>query len=352
MNSTEAMTTGREDGIKPIGKRSVKHVGAWMLQTLCAGLLMLCSIHAQADYVHLPYVKGWTDNFDNLAFSASFSPSRDISIGTVLQSVNANGKISYNVTCPVTRTVTVTGTPVSGMTDTYQTNVPGIGVHFYVTAGWSGGNYTSVPSTQDLPASSAGPVNFYTRADLVVTGPVGNGTLTTLPSMTLNYTGTCITDPAYNSPHSQSLNTGTTIAGRTCSVTTPSVNVALPTVFPSNFSTGSAGATPFSLGVSCTQGVTVKVTLTDASNVGNTSTTLGLAPDSSAAGVGLQILSGSTPIAYGPDSAVAGNVNQWSAGTTTGGPMNIPLTVRYIRTTGAITPGTVKGAATFTMSYQ
>ncbi|MFM0009035.1 fimbrial protein [Paraburkholderia sediminicola] len=352
MNSTKAMTTGREDGIKLIGKRSVKHVGAWMLQTLCAGLLMLCSIHAQADYVHLPYNKGWTANFDNLSFSASFSASRDVPVGTVLQSVNADGKISYSNTCPVTKTVTVSGTPVPGMADTYQTNVPGIGVHLYVTAGWSGGNYTSVPSTEVLGLSSSGPTNFYTRADLVVTGPIGNGTLTTLPSMTISYSGTCIDDPNYISPHMQALNPGTTITGRTCSVATPSVDVTLPTVFPSNFATGSAGATPFSLGVNCTQGVTVKVTLTDASNAANTSTTLSLAPNSSAAGVGLQILSGSTPIAYGPDSAVAGNVNQWTAGTTTGGPMNIPLTVRYIRPTGAITPGTVKGAATFTMSYQ
>jgi type 1 fimbria pilin len=61
---------------------------------------------------------------------------------------------------------------------------------------------------------------------------------------------------------------------------------------------------------------------------------------------------GSTPVAYGPDSAVVGNMNQWSVGTSTTGAMSIPLTVRYVRTAGAVTLGTVKGSATFTMSYQ
>lgn len=58
------------------------------------------------------------------------------------------------------------------------------------------------------------------------------------------------------------------------------------------------------------------------------------------------------PVAHGLDSAVAGNTNQWLAGTAAGGAMTIPLTVQYVRTTGAPTPGTVKGLATFTMSYK
>ncbi|MFM0076898.1 fimbrial protein [Paraburkholderia sediminicola] len=357
MNTTEAKTMSRERNRTSNNARLMKPVrcrAVWLARALGAGVLMLGSIHVQADYVHLPYNKGWTDNFNNLSFSASFSPSRDIPVGTVLQSASANGKISYNVTCPVTRTVTVTGTPVPGMTDTYQTNVPGVGVHFYVTAGWSGANYISVPSTEALAASSNGPTDFYTRADLVVTGPVGNGTLTTLPSMTLNYTGTCITDSAYNSPHSQSLNAGTTIAGRTCSVTTSSVSVMLPQAYTGRLSTTGAttGATPFNLALDCSQGTKVNVTLTDASNASNTSTTLSLAPGSTATGIGLQVLNGSTPIAYGPDSAAAGNQNQWLAGTAAGGPMTIPLTAQYVRTPGTVAPGTVKGLATFTMSYQ
>lgn len=329
-------------------------LAARSLKLLGAGLVVFGSVQAQAVNVHIPYSYSYTANWPNLSFAASFSPSRDVPVGTVLQTVSQNGRSSWDVTCPVTKTVTVAGNPVPGMTDVYQTNVPGIGVHFYVSAGWSGtsGKFNSAPFTEVLPiTSSATPSTFYTKAELVVTGPVGKGTLTTLPSMTIVFTGDCLDDPIYSAPHIQALNTGTTITGSTCSVTTASVDVPLPTIFPGNFNAGSTGAKPFNIGVNCTQGVTVKVTLTDASNVLNTSTTLGLTSDSTAKGVGLQILNGSTPVAFGPDSAVAGNMNQWTAGTATGGPMTIPLTAQYIKT-GTVNPGTVKGAATFTMSYQ
>jgi type 1 fimbria pilin len=67
---------------------------------------------------------------------------------------------------------------------------------------------------------------------------------------------------------------------------------------------------------------------------------------------GLQLLNGSTPIAYVPDSASAGNQNQWFAGTASGSSMTIPLTVQHVRTDDALTPGTVRGLATFTMAYE
>jgi type 1 fimbria pilin len=336
------------------GSYRTKFPGARLAQTFFVCLVMLGSIHAQADSIHVPYNNSNLNaNFDNLAFSSSFSPAQDVAIGTVLQSVSANSRITYGTTCNVSKVATVNGTPVPGMTDTFQTNVPGIGVHFYVTVGWNGnGNgYTSVPSNETLSASSHNdPANFYTRADLVVTGPVGNGTLTYLPSMTLAYSGDCI--PGYTKV--QALTTGTLITGRTCSITTPSVAVTLPAVTADGLATvgSTKGSASFSLGVNCSQSMNVSVTMTDASNVANSSTTLGLTPDSSATGVGLQIVNGSTPIAYGPDSSTRGNTNQWPVGTVSSGPTTIPLTVRYVRTAGTLTPGTVKGTATFTMSYQ
>ncbi|MFM0637872.1 fimbrial protein [Paraburkholderia metrosideri] len=358
VNTTEAKTVSSKKDSASNGTRPVTQMrrrGVWLTRALGAGVLMLGTLPAHADFVHMPYQKGWTDNLDNINFSASLSSSRDVAVGTVLQSVKNSQNMTYTATCPVTKTMTVNGTPVPGMTDTYQTNVPGIGVHFYATSGW--GNMAnpliSVPATEILSpgTSGSGYPTFYTRADLVVTGAIGNGTLTNLPTMSLSYSGDCIADPNYETPHTLAITAGTTITGRTCSVTTPSVDVALPTAFPSNLNTGSTGMTPFNLGVNCTKGVNVNITLTDASNVSNRSTTLSLAPGSTAGGVGLQILNGSTPIAYGPDSAVAGNLNQWAAGTSAGGAMTIPLKAQYVKT-GAVTPGTVKGLATFTMSYQ
>ncbi|MFM0361417.1 fimbrial protein [Paraburkholderia sediminicola] len=360
MKSNNAKRAGSAAGAASIGARTASVLGEQFMKGLCAGLLLLGSMHACADSVHIPYARGWTDDFYNQGFSASFSPSRDLPIGTVIQSVQVQNQMTYNATCTVTKTVTVNGTPVAGMTGTYQTNVPGIGVQFYLTSGWgaSANPLIQAPSSETLaPGSSTGQPIFYTRTDLVVTGPVGNGTLTTLPSLTLQYSGDCLNDPAKpsTSPHSLTLNPGTVITGRTCSVTTPSLNVTLPPISADGFATiGSAkGTAPVNLGLNCSEaGINVNITLTDASDVSNQSTTLGLASGSSAAGVGLQILNGTKPVAFGPDSALAGNLNQWLVGKSSVGAMSIPLTVRYIRTTGALTLGTVKGAATFTMSYQ
>ncbi|MEZ0600689.1 hypothetical protein ACAX43_00790 [Paraburkholderia sp. IW21] len=172
---------------KSTSANSVMSKCARILKLSGAALLTVFAAHAQAgDYVHMPFQKGWRDDFNNIAFSASFSPSRDVAVGTVLQSVKNTQNMTFSTSCPVTKTTNVSGVPVPGMTDTYQTNVPGIGVHFYVTSGW--GNMAnplvSVPSTEILSAGSSGTgqPTFYTRADLVVTGPVGNGTLTQLPT--------------------------------------------------------------------------------------------------------------------------------------------------------------------------
>jgi type 1 fimbria pilin len=92
--------------------------------------------------------------------------------------------------------------------------------------------------------------------------------------------------------------------------------------------------------------------LTDLTNPANESDTLSLARGSTASGVGIQVLSGTTVIKYGPDSAAAGNTNQWQAGSTGNGTFNIPLTARYVQTGPKVTAGSANGLVTFTMNYQ
>jgi type 1 fimbria pilin len=130
--------------------------------------------------------------------------------------------------------------------------------------------------------------------------------------------------------------------------------VTLPKVFVADLTSegATAGATQFAIGLTCPLGIAVNVTLTDASNGSNRTNIAKLAPGSSAEGLGLQILNGSGPVAYGPDSSIIGNANQWLAGKSSNGQMSVPLTARYIRTSGPLVPGSVKGAITFTMSYQ
>ncbi|HHL4082845.1 fimbrial protein [Burkholderia sola] len=138
----------------------------------------------------------------------------------------------------------------------------------------------------------------------------------------------------------------------TCTVTTPSVEVKLPPVAASKLNTVgmTAGDAGFNIGLNCKSGSNVYVTLTDLTDQGNTGNQLTLTPDSSAKGVKLRILRNGQPVGYGPDSIAIGNTNQWLVGpsaTTT----SIPLSAQYIAT-GPVSGGTVKGVATFTMSYQ
>lgn len=120
-----------------------------------------------------------------------------------------------------------------------------------------------------------------------------------------------------------------------------------------------SAARPFSIDLTCKGGdgetsIDAHVTLTDATNTGNQSKVLTLSPGSQAKGVGIEVLSGTTVLGYGPDSNAASNVNQWKAGTVSPGTtsFSIPLTARYVQTDPVVTAGTANGRATFTMSYQ
>ncbi|WP_174920266.1 fimbrial protein [Burkholderia metallica] len=142
------------------------------------------------------------------------------------------------------------------------------------------------------------------------------------------------------------------IMPNTCTITTPSVNVPLQPIAASKLNAVgmTAGDKEFNIGLNCKSGSKVYVTLTDLTDQSNTGNQLTLTPDSSAKGVKLRILRNGQPVGYGPDSIAPGNTNQWLVGpsaTTT----SIPLSAQYIAT-GQVSGGTVKGVATFTMSYQ
>ncbi|MBL5825925.1 fimbrial protein [Serratia fonticola] len=145
----------------------------------------------------------------------------------------------------------------------------------------------------------------------------------------------------------------------TCSVSTPSVNVQLGTVSSGSF--GGIGTTSiptaFNISLNCSGGgvgtvAYIYTTLTDQANPGNRSSTLPLAPGSTASGVGIQVLKSGVPLSFGPDSSAAGNPNQWQAGSSGNGTFTIPLSGRYIKTASTISPGTANGKLTFTMNYR
>jgi len=192
---------------------------------------------------------------------------------------------------------------------------------------------------------------------LVVTGPVSSGPVTLNPgggSGIQNQVAAFYVNSSWSRLFKVVLAGSSAVVASACQVTTPSIAVALPAVSSSKLSKvgATAGAQTTSINLTCPTSSRVFITLTDSANPTNTSNTLTLKPDSTAQGVGLQILNAQGPVSYGPDSPTAGNKNQWLVGTPSGGVLKIPLTVQYIQTAATVRPGTVNGVATFTMSYQ
>ena len=146
----------------------------------------------------------------------------------------------------------------------------------------------------------------------------------------------------------------------TCTVSTPTIAVDMGKVQINAVAVKGAAnpARPLEIRLQCSGGdpgahTRMFMTLSDAANPGNRSTTLSLLSGSSATGVGIQILrSDDTLVGFGPDSAIAGNPNQWQVGEFGNGLVTIPLRARYIPTDGKVGLGTADAAVTFTMSYQ
>ena len=284
---------------------------------------------------------------------------RDVKVGTVIGNVWDLGSLRVdNATClPFTQSSQVFGTPVPGMTNVYYTNVDGIGVKFRITQGWNGGYYDAPGSnTSNFYSSSAATQQYrmvqYIAIDQVKSGVLQNIAAMPLPYMIVTYTSSCVN----NSPQSYkaTISPGvTTITPHTCEVTTKNLDVRLPDVKQSALKTANAtaGDTNFNIGISCTTGSNVYITLTDHNNVANRGTILTLNNNSTASGVGIEILRDGKRVNFGPDSPVAGTTNQSLVGSSSPSLNNIPFTARYI-STGNTKSGTVNSTATFTMSYQ
>ncbi|WP_321932284.1 fimbrial protein [Burkholderia cenocepacia] len=147
----------------------------------------------------------------------------------------------------------------------------------------------------------------------------------------------------------------------TCKVAKPQVSVPMVDTVTAAFKGPGTTtlARPFDLSLTCSGGANGSstkafVTLTDVTAPGNTSTTLSLTKDSTATGVGIQVLKDNVLLSFGPDSAAIGNMNQWYAGTVAEGQagLRIPLSARYVQVGEKVTPGSANARATFTMSYQ
>lgn len=299
-----------------------------------------------------------------IAFNA-LSISRDAPAGTPLSEIRS---VVNSVNCPQNFSPTSASgfylqvaprLPVSRVVPgVWETGTPGVGIRAVNL------DYPRLPVMSQVGAGTYddfGPVvaeyapytgSFRFTFQLVKTGQAtGSGrvnvaTMYTLQSHNIpaNVTSTGQAPMALRS---------TSFVTRTCRVLTPAINVRLPTMSAPALSAAvrPADPTPFAIGLRCGTGASVYITLTDAANPGNRTDRLSLTANSTARGVALRLRNPSVGvIRFGADSATAGNTNQWFVGpsdTTS----NIPMTAEYVAT-GPITPGTVRGLATFTMSYQ
>ncbi|MFM0163504.1 fimbrial protein [Paraburkholderia sediminicola] len=246
---------------------------------------------------------------------------------------------------------------------TGTTSVAGIGY----TISLSGGGFSSdlnmdtQLNAANVPGGLATPKftsQLYVTVNLVKTGPITPGKLSLNPSGT----GTPGRAGVFFAGDGGSIvftvtmpSNVSSVSSAACTVTTLSPNVSLDAISTSALKgvDSTAGEKSFPIKLNCPSAETkVYITLTDNANPANTSTTLSLKSGSTASGVGLQVLNAGTPVAFGPDSAAPGNKNQWLVGTSSEGPMTIPLTARYVQTATKVKAGTVNGVATFTMSYQ
>jgi type 1 fimbria pilin len=303
----------------------------------------------------------------NFSPAGPYSPPRDEAVGSTLATATI-GISTSNLpnllgiyACTIRQTVTVVGTEVSS--GIYPTGINGLGISFYF-------NSTLITNANNgliidtFFNTGSGPLPGI-NAHLVVTGQIAPGSVASSTSFVrINYK-TGLLNPLLSClglnistligwSQTDLLNTGNiTVSPVTCSVTTPSVSVTLPTVSTTSLSSlgQTSGNTRFNIGLSCQSGANVYVTLTDATTPGNTTSLLSLNPSSTAGGVKLRVLKNDgNPVSFGPDSAAAGNTNQWLVGSSAS-TSNIPLIVQYYRT-GNLTAGTVNAVATFTMSYQ
>lgn len=258
------------------------------------------------------------------------------------------------------------GVNVAGNQYYFQTNLPDVAVRYIIenATGTSCSPYSEGWPSQvkqgkrtincPLAASSTGIPQIFSlklTAYFLKLGTATTGNLTTIAPVIINE---YLPDVGGTFNLFSGAASGTfSIAA--CTVTTPSIAVTMPKTYTSRLpNVGSTdGETSLNIGLNCDAGVKVYTTLTDVSTPLNNTTTLSLSSDSTAQGLGYQILYNATPVKFGVDSSVPGNAGQFvlTPAQTTGGTVTVPLTARYIRT-GKIGSGSVNAKATFTMSYQ
>lgn len=131
-----------------------------------------------------------------------------------------------------------------------------------------------------------------------------------------------------------------------CSITTPTVNVQMPSFYRSSFTAvgNTTPATDFKIGANCDSGVIPTITFSGQGSGTATDTFAINSGSGAASGVGIQLLYGGTPV--NQNEAVVMNT------TTATGATEFPFSARYIQTASDVTSGNADATITFILQYK
>ncbi len=322
--------------------RSVRRFAHHFRLIACTFLLSCCAASARADctWTNGPITRDYTFTIPTL------SVARDVAVGTVIFSApvqmgvpSAGNYANCSGSVPAVRTVTG-GAQVSSNPYTFATNVPGVGMRFYDRSSGGTVRYWGAGAQETFNGNWAW--NETTLGvEVVVTGPVGSGTINGALVATMSLGSLTIANLR--------VTTGNVVAS-TC-VATATQTVALPIISSSGLpSIGStAGSTPFLITLTgCPAGLhQIQYQLDPPDGAINAAAgTFAVSHDSKAQGIALSLTDMTqTPVSLSTPHAVS------AYNPATGGTYPINLAIRYLRT-GTVTPGTLKGSLIYTMFYQ
>ena len=221
-------------------------------------------------------------------------------------------------------------------TSLFDTGTPGVGYRVLQS-----GSYVYAYPYFNLGNQSwhdADPVTI----ELVKTGPIADGSFLQGPLTKLK----AGTDNNYIIDAVINLANRVTFTAPACQVNTTNVTVTLPAVTSQAFSgvDSVAGTKPFQIGLTCSSGAVVRITLDTATPVAGKAGVI--APSSGGSGgVGVQLLdsSGVTPVQFGVAKEI---------GPTPDGALLVNYFAQYYQTGSTVSAGQLSATATFTLSYQ
>lgn len=324
-------------------------------------VLLVLSGHTWADATCTGGGQSYT-----IPMPASVSVPRDAAVGTPLSNWMYSPAVTNWFNCTVTAS-TATGDHLGSVSPAisgsyaesgvfhyvYKTNVPGVGVALGVRpylggCGWQ--VWHDVIDDQQDGCDSNGSITNGGQAEaiLVTTGPITGGT--TSSGIVFQETSSIGSKAQKTLVVSFSL-TPTTVVALSCS--TPDLTVTMGTYLASSFTGPGSSSKPVSFNVAvnnCPAGMTsIQYQFASASGVVDASQgVIALASGSTAAGIGVQLKTGSsnTALAYNQQYTLS------SYNTNTGGSYTIPLKAAYYQTGTTVTPGRAKAIVTFSMTYQ